>query len=318
MMPNNRKIELQKVKGQNKTDILILDKLNLSTMKYKIFFTFTLISAIRFGAFSQTPLQAEQVSKTEISPEEKTLQSQWANKRVAFFGDSMTDKRRVGTTYVYWEYLTELIGIQPLVYGINGNQWDGIYRQAKKLHKEKGAEVDAILIFAGTNDYNRGIPIGSFLQETIKETNHNGKKVSRKYRVPIVNDTTFCGRINKVLSYLKDSFPEQQVVIMTPIHRGYAKFNLENVQPDENYANAQGLYLDAYVNALKQAASYWSVPLIDLHSLSGLYPLSESHAKYFNNKDTDMLHPNANGDYRLAKTIQYQLLALPSTFVTTQ
>jgi len=29
----------------------------------------------------------------------------------------------------------------------------------------------------------------------------------------------------------------------------------------------------------------------------------------------DRLHPNANGDYRLAKTIQYQLLALPSTFV---
>jgi hypothetical protein len=116
--------------------------------------------------------------------------------------------------------------------------------------------------------------------------------------------------------YLKNNFPQQQIIIMTPIHRGYAKFNEKNVQPDENYSNAQGLYLDAYVDALKLAASYWAVPVIDLYATSGLYPMAESHLQYFHKKDTDRLHPNALGDYRLAKTIQYQLLALPSGFVT--
>jgi len=55
--------------------------------------------------------------------------------------------------------------------------------------------------------------------------------------------------------------------------------------------------------------------LIDLYSISGLYPLADAQVTYFHDKDTDLLHPNALGDYRLAKTIQYQLLALPSTFV---
>jgi lysophospholipase L1-like esterase len=253
--------------------------------------------------------------KVTITKSDATLTSQWRGKRVAYLGDSMTDKRRVGTTCVYWEYLHELLGIEPYVYGISGNQWDGIYKQAVKLHEEKGKEVDAILIFAGTNDYNHGIPLGKFFTETTKRTNYNGVVVTRKYRTPVIDNDTFCGRINKVMQYLKNNYPQQQIVVMTPIHRGYARFSEKNVQPDENYCNGLGLYLDSYVDMLKRAASYWAVPLIDLYSLSGLYPLSDAHVQYFHNADTDRLHPNATGDYRLARTIQYQLLALPSTFV---
>lgn len=253
--------------------------------------------------------------KVVVSESEKSLHSQWQGKRVAYLGDSMTDKRRVGTTCIYWEYLSELLGIQPYVYGISGNQWDGIYKQALKLKAEHPNDVDAILIFAGTNDYNHGVPLGQFFTETTKQTNYNGNTMTRKYRTFVMNDTTFCGRINKVMDYLKANFPQQQIIIMTPIHRGYAKFGDKNVQPDENYCNGQGLYIDDYVQVLRQAASYWAVPLIDLYSLSGLYPLADAHTQYFHNTDTDRLHPNAVGDYRLAKTIQYQLLALPATFV---
>ena len=253
--------------------------------------------------------------KVIITTDEKTPNSQWQGKRVAYLGDSMTDKRRVGTTCVYWEYLNELMGITPSVYGISGNQWDGVYRQALKLHEEKGTVVDAIFIFAGTNDYSHGTPIGKFFTETIRQTNHNGASVMLKYRTPIFNDSTFCGRINKVMSYLKNNYPQQQIIILTPIHRGFAQFSDKNVQPDENYANELGLYVDTYIDVLKQAASYWAVPLIDLYSTSGLYPLADAQSQYFNNKETDRLHPNAVGDYRLAKTIQYQLLAFPSDFV---
>lgn len=253
--------------------------------------------------------------KVPISAEERTHESQWKGKRVAYLGDSMTQKSKNGTNTIYWEYLAELFGTEPYVYGISGNQLDGIYKQALKLHDEKGTAVDAILIFAGTNDYIHGVPLGKFYSETTKETNHNGNTVTRKYRTPIENDSTFCGRINKVMTFLKANFPEQQIIIMTPIHRGYAKFSEKNVQPEENFANELGLYIDAYVDALKQAALNWAVPVIDLYSISGLYPLADSEVQYFNNADTDRLHLNAWGNYRLAKTIQYQLLALPSTFV---
>jgi lysophospholipase L1-like esterase len=265
---------------------------------------------VDFNGFAQ-----QAVPKVKLTDREKTPNSQWEGKRIAFLGDSMTDKRRVGTTCVYWEYLNELLGIEPFVYGVSGNQWNDIYKQSVKLHEEKGTNVDAILIFAGTNDYNHNIPVGEFFSETTKQTNFNGKEVTRKYRTPNLNDTTFCGRINKAMSYLKNNYPQQQIIIMTPIHRGYAKFNEKNVQPDENYANGQGLYIDSYVDMLKQAASYWAVPLIDLYSTSGLFPMVDAQSQYFNNKETDRLHPNALGDYRLAKTIQYKLLALPSGFV---
>jgi lysophospholipase L1-like esterase len=246
---------------------------------------------------------------------EKAQTSQWQGKRVAYLGDSMTQRSSNGTNKIYWEYLSEWLGFQPFVYGISGHQWNNIYNQAVKLYEEKGTAVDAIFIFAGTNDYNHGIPMGSFFSETSKETNHNGKIVTRKYRVPIENDTTFCGRLNKAMAFLKAKFPEQQIIILTPIHRGFAKFSETNVQPEENFANGEGLYLDDYVDALKQAAMNWAVPLIDLYSISGLFPLSDSQVQYFNNADTDRLHPNAKGNYRLAKTILYQLQALPSTFV---
>jgi lysophospholipase L1-like esterase len=290
-----------------------MEKTEMKKIKASLCAIVLLTNATVFGQVVQ-----KTAPKVAISQLEKTPNSQWQGKRVAYLGDSMTQKPKNGTNTIYWEYLSELLGIEPYVYGISGNQWDGIYKQAIKLHEEKGTAVDAILIFAGTNDYSHGVPLGKFYSETTKETNHNGKSVTRKYRTPIENDSTFCGRINKVLSFLKTNFPEQQIIILTPIHRGYAKFSETNVQPEESFANEQGLYIDSYVDVLKQAASYWAVPLIDLYSLSGLYPLADSQVKYFNNGDSDRLHPNAVGNYRLAKTIQYQLLALPSTFMIQQ
>lgn len=293
-----------------------IDKKN--TRKYIIKELKIALSFCAIVLITSTPLFGQTVQKyapkVTINPLEKTTNSQWQGKRVAYLGDSMTQKSKNGTNTLYWEYLQELLGIEPYVYGISGNQWDGIYKQALKLREEKATAVDAILIFAGTNDFNHGVPLGKFFSETTKETNHNGNTVTFKYRTSVENDSTFCGRINKVMVFLKTNFPEQQIIIMTPVHRGYAKFNEKNVQPEERFANEQGLYLDSYVDALKQAATYWSVPLIDLYTLSGLYPLADSQTKYFNNADTDRLHLNALGNYRLAKTIQYQLLTLPSNF----
>jgi len=268
----------------------------------KITVTFLFIAAIIFSGYGQ-----------QIS----LLNSQWKGKKVAFLGDSMTQKWERDNTprTVYWEYLTEMLGIEPYVYGISGHQWTGVYGQGLKLKEEHGTDVDAILIFAGTNDYNHNVPLGNFFRETAKETNFNGTNVTRKYRIHESNDSTFCGRINKVMAFLKANYPDQQIIIMTPIHRAFATFSEKNVQPDENFANDLGLYQGDYVNALREAASIWAVPLIDLFSISGLYPLEDSHVKYYMNEKTDRLHPNSLGNYRLAKTIKYQLLGLPATFV---
>lgn len=71
---------------------------------------------------------------------------QWKGKKVAFLGDSITDKQRIGTQKCYWEYLAEMLGIEAFSYGINGNQMDGLLKQAQLLLQEHGQETDAIIV----------------------------------------------------------------------------------------------------------------------------------------------------------------------------
>lgn len=260
-----------------------------------------------------TPANA-QTPKVEIKESEKSLGSQWQGKRVAFLGDSMTDPKSSATEAWYWQYLRELLGIDYFVYARSGYQWNGIYKKAVELQTERGDSIDAILIWAGTNDYNHNVPIGEFYTEKEAQTNFNGKMTVRKYREPIFCDSTFCGRINKAMSFLKHNYPTKQIVIMTPIHRAFATFGKTNIQPEEAFANDLGLYIDSYISTLKQAANNWAVPLIDLYSISGLYPMEPADSIYFHDAQTDLLHPGALGHYRLAKTLQYQLQALPASF----
>lgn len=247
--------------------------------------------------------------------QEAPASNQWKGKKVAFLGDSITDKIHVGTAKNYWQYLSELLGLESLVYGINGHQWNGVLGQAEKLQAERGDDIDAILIFAGTNDYNAGVPLGEWYIEKDESVEVSGPKQEvRKRRTLQMDGQTFRGRINRVMSYLKTNYSTKQIILLTPIHRGYARFSDNNIQPDESYPNRIGLYVDAYVDVIKEAANVWAVPVIDLNSISGLYPVNDSHTRYFHKEDTDRLHPNADGHYRMAKALMYQLLAYPADF----
>lgn len=245
--------------------------------------------------------------------QQEPVKCQWNGVKVAFLGDSITDSIHVGTTKCYWEYLAEMIGIVPQVYAKNGNQWNGIYKQAERL--KANDHSDAIIIFAGTNDYNAGIPLGEWYTIEEKETTvKGGLKEVRKKRIMQMDEGTFRGRINKVMDFLKTNFPEKQIILLTPIHRAQARFSKENCQPEEAFPNKLGLYVDAYVNVIKEAGNVWAVPVIDLNSVCGLYPMNDAHAIYFHKKDTDRLHPNAKGHLRMAKAIMYQLMAYPAKF----
>ena len=69
-----------------------------------------------------------------------------------------------------------------------------------------------------------------------------------------------------------------------------------------------------YVEAIKETANVWSVPVIDLNALCGLNPMLEEHARYFSDPKRDLLHPNAKGHERIARTLMYQLQGLPCRF----
>lgn len=245
----------------------------------------------------------------------KLQNGQWKGKKVAFLGDSITDKHHIGTKKNYWQYLEEMLGLNAFVYGINGHQWHQVYGQAERLKKEMGDDVDAIFIFAGTNDYNADLPLGNWYdlrQDSVMVSGQ--KKVMRTKREMQTSTSNFRGRINKVMSYLKENFPNQQIILLTPIHRAYAQFGPNNIQPEESYPNNLGLYIDDYVEVVKEAAGVWAVPVIDLNSISGLYPMSDAHIRFFHNEKRDRLHPNAEGHYRMALSMAYQMQFYPSDF----
>ena len=263
-------------------------------------------------------LAAEASPAVQLAGEEQeteVVKNQWKGKRVAFLGDSITDKQHVGTTKCYWEYLAELLGLEAFSYGINGNQMDGLLAQAERLYREQADDVDAIIIFGGTNDYNGGVPLGEWYEEVWRNVPlPDGKVGSRRYRKPAMDAETFRGRINRLMDYLKTHFPTKQIIVLTPLHRGFAQFSAGNVQPEEAYPNRIGIYVDEYVQALKEAGNVWAVPVIDLNSISGLYPMNDAQVGYFHRADTDRLHPNAEGHWRMALALMYQLLAFPASF----
>ena len=219
------------------------------------------------------------------------IQSQWNGARVAFLGDSITDEGQLKSQDIYWHQLVKILGIKPFCYGISGHQTSHILGQAEKLNDEHGQDVDAIIIFIGTNDFH----------------------------------------IDSTLRFTK------QVILLTPIHRGYFNCAPKNIQQDENLANPLGLYIDDYIQVIKETADVWAVPVIDLASVCGLFPLEPEHARYFRESGMtvkytpteaaaaiagteqglehhDLLHPNTEGHFRMAYALAYQLLGYPSHF----
>lgn len=277
-----------------------------------------LLSLVALVTLSTLPAAAQALISKPQTAMPGMFAHPWQGRRIAYLGDSITDPRVKADNDKWWSLLSEWLSATSYCYAISGRQWNDIPRQAKALLADHGQDFDAILIFMGTNDYNHAIPLGEWYTLDEKDVAYTRNKVSytqrRQHRNVALCDTTYRGRINIAMQTLKRLFPTKQVVLLTPIHRGYFSSGPQNIQPDELYPNSRGLWVESYVEAVKEAGSVWSVPVIDIHALSGLYPLEDTGAQYYANPATDRLHPNDAGYRRLARTLYYQLLTLPCGF----
>ncbi|MBQ8863553.1 MAG: SGNH/GDSL hydrolase family protein [Rikenellaceae bacterium] len=258
-------------------------------------------------------IAARRKDKIQKESPKTIVQSDWMGRKVVFLGDSITDPRGVSAPNIYWRYLADMLGFEPLVYGVNGHQWSNLPSQIKRM-KEAAVVPDVIMIFAGTNDYNANVPLGEWYTFDKQVVNVNGRQVERLHREFVRDGATFRGRINSVLESLKTDYPTAQIILVTPLHRAFATFGSGNVQPEESYANGLELFIDDYVEVVREASSVWSVPVIDLYATSGLLPMIDSHVQYFMNADRDRLHPNAKGHQRMARVMAAQMLAMPAVF----
>ena len=214
--------------------------------------------------------------------------SEWSGKVASFLGDSITYGAK--TTKIYHQYLKELVGFSTCNnYGIDGasitNHSNGICTRYNNV----ASDSDIIFIFGGTNDFYYNKPLGEWY--TLSGTTRTLNK----------DMTTFRGALATICDGLITKFPTKQIILMTPIHRD----RLRNQQTDLE-ANASGLYLDDYVECVKEAGKIFGIPVIDLNGESGLYPMNTENANAYFHAD-DKLHPNANGHLKIAKVIQGKL-----------
>ena len=240
----------------------------------------------------------------------------WRGLRVGVLGDSITDRNQTSSQNVYWQYLAKWFAWEKTgVYGISGHTSELIPWQTDQMAADMGDDVDAVTILIGTNDYASSVPLGEWYETATEPVNWWGKEKPMSVRRYSQDKGTFRGRLNLALEKLKRRYPDAQIVLFTPIHRAYFWYSETNVQPSENVPNEIGLHIEDYVQAIREAGQIWSCPVIDLYGESSLTPmLKESHAKLFRSSDKDRLHPNSEGQRRMAALIYTKLQSLPGTF----
>ena len=213
-----------------------------------------------------------------------------AGKKVLFLGDSITEG--VGTTPVdgkypnrYTDIFQRLTGCEAYNYGVSGSR---IAKQIKceepfdtqdfvKRADSMNDEADVIVVFGGTNDFGHGdAPIGNF----------NG-----------YDEYTFYGALHSLIIKLVSKYPDAYIMFMTPLHRiGENDGKNDRGEPVQQ--------LSEYVDIIIEVCRYYSIPVLDLYSISGIQPeIPIIRKKYM----PDGLHPSDVGANRIAQILKKHL-----------
>ena len=221
------------------------------------------------------------------------VQSHWKGKRIGFLGDSITQNGEYVTAYA------DLTGCTAMNYGIsathiaklNSSSTNAFEARVNKMSKI----LDMVVVFGGTNDFGHKAtaPFGEF---------SDGTRAGRY---------SFYAGLHRLFSALLERFPGKPIVVMTPIHHGVEIDEPEYILNSdgsitEGTNSTTGKTFKEYVNAIKEVAAYYSLPVLDAYSYSGLSPMLEvgnANRVYFK----DGLHLNQDGGKRLARWMYPQL-----------
>lgn len=204
------------------------------------------------------------------------------DKKIAFLGDSITEGCGTsGVDKVYWSLIGQRTGAQVYGYGIGGTKiakprvmgLDAVSDQYFGSRVDSMIpDADIVVVFGGTNDFGWGdAPLGTMEDR---------------------REDTFYGAYHLLLQKLIERYPDAQLVVMTPLHRG---------NEDDGLYNSQGVRrmgtLKCYVEAIRQVAEFYGVVVTDLYATCPIQPRVESlKARYM----PDGLHPNDAGHVLIA------------------
>lgn len=198
-------------------------------------------------------------------------------KKINFLGDSITEG--VGASeyaHCYVEQFAAATGAVCRNYGISGTriakrrvpyeipEFDRYY--ASRV-PEMDPDADVVVVFGGTNDYGHGdAPLGEMSDRTV---------------------WTYYGALHVLFTALIEKYPTAQIVILTPLHREDEEKRTPILKP--------------FVDATRQVAEYYSLPVLDLWANYGIQPRIPVMKNMY---VPDGLHPNDAGHAILANKLR--------------
>ncbi len=212
-------------------------------------------------------------------------------KKINFLGDSITEG--TGASCVenrYTDIIAREHGAVCRNYGIGGTRLarqkvpseEPIFDRDFCLRAlEMDADADIVVMFGGTNDFASG----------------DADLGSPDDRTP----DTFWGAVHTLFRTVCERYPDAQKVVITPLHC-LSEDSLRGETKDRDVAP-----LKTYVEIIREAAEYYSLPVLDLYKVSGLQPKIPLYQEKFM---PDGLHPNDAGYRILADKIANFLKSL--------
>jgi len=197
---------------------------------------------------------------------------------IACLGDSMTEGLGASSSEKVWhQLLSERCGMKAcLNYGVSSTSI-GVGKELADKNFIKRVDtmaddVDAVIVFGGINDYGE-VPLGSFSDRI---------------------DTTFYGACHILMKKLLEKYPQKPILFMTPFH-------ISPKWVKEQFKSLTRDVVKDYADAIKETACYYSIPVLDLYSTSGMNPaVKEQEKLYF----YDGLHPNDAGYEKLSYKVE--------------
>ena len=214
----------------------------------------------------------------------------WLNKKVACLGDSITEgaNGEGGLIDSYVPKLKQYIGTDAQNFGKSGalitKKTDDDISFVNRVGAITGQDV--VTIFGGINDFQWDAPLGTMADGADKPT-------------------TFYGALKYVITMLSANNSKAKLMLITPMKTTSFKYHTFD-DSGNLIKNGTGNTQLNYVNAIKQVADYYSIPVLDMYSCSNYSPYLPSQVGH-DNFTVDGLHPTAHGYERIAQTIGHAI-----------
>lgn len=231
-----------------------------------------------YEAFNVSPkvthIKGVEIKQPQIL-QAKGYTSKLEGKKWNVLGDSITDAAHTAATKKYHAVIKDTVNVTVNNYGIASTEISSGGTFANPMitrYTSMDNTANLITVFGGVNDYLHAVEVGTFDSR---------------------DSATFYGALHNLCSGLYTNFPNAKYAFFTPMQTN-------GTYGDGVSANAKGYKLADYVKAIKEVCTFYSIPVLDLNSMSGLTPyVSSTKTKYM----PDGLHPNNSGHSIIASKI---------------